>query len=500
MSLRPWGKYVAAGVSSAVLAAGLSFVAPPANAATAPSPDAAAISWLTQQLGSDNLVNGDLGTTIDFGTALAGLNGSQATLDRIKSAVDAGVGGYVIGDGTDGVNAAQAAVFYDSVGVDPTTVDGNLVAKVEAATDDSTGMVKAQYGYEGGWSQALGVRALVAGDSSEASTALNYLLGMQCASGGWSDTTCSYAADPDDTADALFALFPMQGTGNAAVDDAITRGVSALAASQKADGGFDPSWGENASSTGLAAQALAAGGRTAAAQKAAVWLRAHQIAGSPCDGKLSGDGGAVGYTYTVIANGAADGIAADSGAKYDWFNTSIQSFPALVNAPAATGGRWIDTPSWAKAGSTVKATAKNLAAGQRGCLSIAGKNLTVIGGGITAGSFTYPTGTKNRTAVLRVTGSSVTKTVFVLAPKTLKVTAGSARVAKGGKERITVSGLHAGEAVRLKYKGVVVAKGLATSTGTFTRRISVGRTAGAKTVYAFGRFTTRKGHVGFTVR
>ncbi|HJQ07127.1 MAG TPA: prenyltransferase/squalene oxidase repeat-containing protein [Nocardioides sp.] len=487
MFLRPMRTYAAAGLGTAVLAAGLTLVAPTAHAVT--TPDSAAASWLTAQIGADHLVQGSVARTIDFALALDEIGGSQTVLDQLKQGVDANVATYA----TDGVTDAQAAVYYQAMGVDARTVDGDLIAKVEALTNDSTGEMTESFG--GAWSQWLAVRALTTAGSSEAPKALTYLLGLQSPDGGWPGFSGS---DADDTADALFGLLPLKGSSTA-VDNAIASGVAYLESTQKTDGGFD-NFGENASSTGLSAHALMLAGETGPAARAARWLRQRQVAGTLCDGKLAADGGAVAYSDTVFAQGITDGIAADSNAGYDWYGATIQSLVPLAAAPAATGALGVSAPAWVRAGSTDSATAVGLALGQRGCLSLAGKNVAVVGGATRTGSFAFPAGSHAYQAVLRVEGSAASRRIVALAPKVLTVGRSRAVVAKGGVERITVAGLHSGEPVSISYNGTVVAKGVATSTGRFVRSIAVGRRAGTKTVYAVGRFGTRKGHASFTVR
>ncbi|GAB4013414.1 prenyltransferase/squalene oxidase repeat-containing protein [Nocardioides ultimimeridianus] len=494
MLLRPMRKYAAAGLGSAVLAAGLTLVAPSAEAVTAPAPDDAAISWLTRQLGSDNLVDGSLGATIDFGTALARHGGDQATIDRIKSAVDAGISGYA----TTGLAAAQAAVFYDLAGVDPTTVDGDLVAKVETAIDDTTGVMP-EGGYEGGWSQGLAVQALSAGKDwtcscTEWDKAVAALVAMQNSDGGWDSGSVS---TPDDTADALMALIPLENSATPGVDDAITKGISYLTSTQQSSGAWLAFGSESGNSTGLAAQALQLHGDTGPVAKAAVWLRRHQVSGSACDRKLSTQAGAVAASDSALANGETDGLTDPYG--YDWYEATIQSFPAMQVHAASTAPLAVAT-RWVRAGATQPVAVQGLVNGQRGCLSLMGKNRDVVGVSATSHQFAFPAGTRSYKAILKVAGATAAKTVVALAPKTLPVSVSRPTIAKGGSERVVVKGLYPGERVKLTYKGVVVASGSATAEGWFGASLNVGRSAGTKTVYAVGRFTTRKGQTSFTVR
>lgn len=451
--------------------------------------ESATLSWLTSQLGADNLVNGDVGTTIDFGLALNEVGGPQATIDRIKTAVDTNIAGYA----SWAVPQAHAAVFYEVVGAGSTATAVDLVDKVEAATDDTTGFFNAG-AYSGAWSQWLAVRALTLAESPEAPKATDYLVGSQCPDGGWGDSRC--ATDPDNTADALFALLPVAGSSEA-VDTAIEKGVAWLLGHQKPTGAWE-AWGEESgNSTGLAAQALAmAGEKTAAVTSAARWLRARQVAGTPCDGRLISEGGAVAASDTVLAEGKTSGLVDPYG--YDWYRSSIQALPTLVMAPAG-GALGLTGPQFVKASSSASVTAIGLAPGANGCISFAGKNVAIQGGGTTSAAAALPAGTRAYPATVRTVGGSATSTVVALAPKKLKVRLGKSSVRRGARQSVKVAGLYRGESVRITYGGRVVAKGKANANGVFRGRFKVRRSTGVKKVAVRGQFATRKNTVRFRV-
>src|SRR5690606_29299364 len=87
-----------------------------------------------------------------------------------------------------------------------------------------------------------------------------------------------------------------------------------------------------------------------------------------------------------------------------------------------------------------------------------------------------PKGTSARTVtVTDATGRVVgTSTVRILAAKRFAVSV-KKKVRKAKVQRVVVRGLAAREPVRVQYRGKVVKRGVATSKGTFTYRLKVGR-------------------------
>ena len=470
-------------VASGLLATGPAPLAH-ADAGTDTVASNAAATWLGKQLGADNLVHGDVAKTIDFALALKEAGGGDATLTKITAGVDAKVDTYA----KDGVSYAQAALFYQAIGVDPRTKAGDLIASLEGAVDDTTGEMT--YAYGGAWSQALAVRALHAANSTEAAKATTFLINDKCPTGGWGywDTphaVCS--ADADDTADMLFALLPQKGASTE-IDDAIAAGVAWLKGQQKADGGFD-NWGENASSTGLSGHALALAGATAEAQKAAVWLRRHQVSGTACDLKLTGQAGAVGTNDTVIDEGRQGGLVDNSG--YDWYLATAQSIVALKSAPAATTPLTVSAPAFVHASTTVQVKTTGLAPGANGCVTLAGTAVRVQGGATTTAAIAVPAGTHRYAATLSTLGGSKSVTVQALAAKTLKV-ATAKRVKARAKLTVKVSGLAAHERVTVTV-GAKKVSTTATAAGQARVVVKVGKRKGATTVKVRGQFADRKG-------
>jgi LPXTG-motif cell wall-anchored protein len=105
--------------------------------------------------------------------------------------------------------------------------------------------------------------------------AVSFLAGSACPDGGFPlhFDQASCVSDPDTTSLAV------QGLAAAGDDAAATAGIRWLAGDQRPDGSFGgggSSTGPNTNSTGLAGQALRAAGSTAAAGRAAAYIRSLQ--------------------------------------------------------------------------------------------------------------------------------------------------------------------------------------------------------------------------------
>ncbi|MBM0125591.1 hypothetical protein [Pimelobacter simplex] len=473
---------VAAVAGGAVVAGGLMAVAPAPAAHADSAAQSAAATWLAGELDVDGLLHGDVAKTIDFALALDEIGGHQATLDKIKAGVDAEVDTYAVG----GVSIAQANLFYRAIDVDPATKAGNLVTKLEAAVDNTTGQL--DEAFPGAWSQGLAVRALDAADSAELALATDSLIDdFECPTGGWGyyfNGSCT--ADPDDTADMLFALLPQKGT-SAKIDDAIARGVAWLKAAQKADGGFE-NFVVNASSTGLAAHALLLAGATTEGQRAAAWLRRHQVSGTACDLLLQGEAGAVGGTEEIIKEGRDFGID-PAAAGFDWYLATAQSIVALQAAPASTAPLAL-SPRFVHVSSTASLQVTGLAAGENGCVSVAGAASRVQGGATTTAPFTVPAAVGEYQVTVTALGRSTTATVEALDATKLKVKV-PAKVKANKKATVKVKGLAAGESVTVKI-GKKAVTGTAKANGVAKVKIKVKKKGKAK-VKVVGQFPDRKG-------
>jgi LPXTG-motif cell wall-anchored protein len=174
---------------------------------------------------------------------------------------------------------AKLSLAAQVQGLDPTAFGAgkvDVLARLKARITASGRFTdKSSFGdFSNGFSQSYAVLALVRAGSVPPS-AVSFLAGTACPDGGFplqfGQPTCT--PDPDTTSLAVQAL-------TAAGDDAhAAAGIRWLVGDQRADGSFGgggSSTAPNANSTGLAGQALRSAGSTAAAGRAAGYLRSLQ--------------------------------------------------------------------------------------------------------------------------------------------------------------------------------------------------------------------------------
>ncbi|SKB07860.1 prenyltransferase/squalene oxidase repeat-containing protein [Aeromicrobium choanae] len=486
----------AVAVSTAVAAA------PTASAAPTPS-TAAAGQWLSAQLTNGVVHNDqwdydDFGLTLDVLGALRALDVQPAVQQQILSTVTSRVDEYV--ESTwEGVttfypaSAGKLALAVDAAGGDVASVGGrDLVAQIEAATNDETGESSDTYGLFG---QTFATRGLIAGGSDEAATSVGYVAAQQCADGTFRQVLtapCPEVPEIDTTAAALHTLVDAREAGLTVDAAVVDRAVAAIAAAQGADGSFVGNGVPNTNSTGLAAAALSRAGRATEATKAATWVARHQVT-EATGGKLAAQAGAIAYDQAALTAGAEDGI--DEFAIDQWVRASAQAAPALavLSSPKAS----VSVPKFVRSGSALKVSASGLAAGWSSTARVAGGSTarTVVPA---AGRATFtvrvPKGTARRAVVVGdSTGRAVASTsVQVLAAKKLRVSS-KAKVRRAKVQKVVVRGLVAGEPVRVYYRGKLVKRGVATKTGTYTYRLKVGKRIGKAKVIVRGAYSERNG-------
>jgi hypothetical protein len=207
----------------------------------------------------------DGGNTIDGIIALAG-SGSGATqmgesLDYLAANLTTYIGS---GSETYAGPTAKALLGVIVAGGDPRSVGDSPKADLVATLTGLEGPT-GRFSDASAWGdfsntigQSLAIMALVRAGESVSAASVDVLLDQQCADGGFRGTlggaTCT--SDLDATAFAAQALIA------AGSDAAATEALDALAAEQRTDGGFESADGiANANTTGVAAQAFAAGGR-----------------------------------------------------------------------------------------------------------------------------------------------------------------------------------------------------------------------------------------------
>ncbi|MFO6452607.1 MULTISPECIES: hypothetical protein [unclassified Aeromicrobium] len=477
-------------------------VAPTASAAPTPSTSAAG-TWLAAQLTGGVVHNDqwdydDFGLTLDVLAALRALDVQPAAQQQVLAAVTSRVDEYV--ESTwEGVttfypgSAGKLALAVDAAGGDVTSVGGrDLVADIEAATNDATGESADTYGLFG---QTFATRGLIAGDSDEAATSVGYVAAQQCENGTFRQVLtapCPEVPEIDTTTAALHTLLEARAAGITVDAAVVDRTVAAIVAAQAADGSFVGNGVANTNSTGLAATALARAGRTTEAAKAAAYVARHQVT-EATGGKLASERGAVAYDGAALAAGREDGI--DEFAIDQWIRASAQAAPALalLSAPKAA----VSVPKYVRSGSTLKVTASGLAAGWGSTARVSGGSsdrAVVPAGGRATFALRAPKGTAKRAVVIGdATGRAVaTSSVQVLAAKKLRVSSKS-KVRRAKVQKVVVRGLVAGEPVRVYYRGKLVKRGVASKSGSYTYRLKVGKKVGTAKVIVRGAYAERNG-------
>ncbi|MFD8322444.1 prenyltransferase/squalene oxidase repeat-containing protein [Kitasatospora purpeofusca] len=244
------------------------------DAATTYRPDAAAAGWLARQLVNgdhfesvfDGTAYPDQGLTIDAVLAFAAASSADQAAARATAWLarpDILVG--YLGDGTTEAYAGATAKLLLAAevrGSSPSAFGGvDLPARLRSLlTPSGRFSDRSQWGdYSNAFGQSLALIALQRTPGGAPASAVDYLAAAQCADGGFpiafGQPTCT--ADTDATALAAQAL---AATGRSAKAKA---GLDWLTAHQNTDGGFAAAGAttSNANSTGLATSALLPGGR-----------------------------------------------------------------------------------------------------------------------------------------------------------------------------------------------------------------------------------------------
>jgi hypothetical protein len=293
-------------------AAAIAATALPASAAIpvpAPAKSQAAAGWLARQLtGRSHFVSvfsgktyPNQGETIDAIFAFAATGTAADYAGRATTWLEKpSVLSNYIGDGTTESYAgatAKAALAAEVRGDNPASFGGvNLLSRLAALlTKSGRYSDHSSFGdYSNAFSQSLAILAVSRHGKAPVS-AVSFLVRSECPNGGFplyfAQKTC--VSDADATGMAVQALLA------AGRRIAAQRGLRWLAAAQRANGGFavSASAAPNANSTGLAGEALAAGGWTKRADLAGKFLLSLQVG---CSAKAS-DRGAIAYDKTGFA-------------------------------------------------------------------------------------------------------------------------------------------------------------------------------------------------------
>ena len=256
--------------------------------------EAAAAAWLVGAYADGEVTTG--GGLADLIFALSGAQAAPDTIAAALADLEALAADYVGGDDLDEGPVAKGLLGVLVAGGDGTDVDGidleaELRAMMQTDGDDAGRFDDANV-----FTQSLAIMALAATGAGAPAEATAWLAERRCPDGGWTfgladsigDGTgitipCMTAGegDVDTTALAVQALLadPAQ--------DATRDGAVAWLADQQSDNG---SFGDNANSTGLAAQALRATGDIAAADAAAQFVTTLQY------GPEADEAGAIRFT------------------------------------------------------------------------------------------------------------------------------------------------------------------------------------------------------------
>ncbi|MEU6347616.1 prenyltransferase/squalene oxidase repeat-containing protein [Streptomyces sp. NPDC046977] len=343
--MRISGRTVAPALITATLVA---LTVAPAWAAPAapavPSDAAAAAGWAGRQLKDGDHVEGDFGAdpglTADVVLALSATRTGRAETAAATDWLAAHADSYLTGDTPGDIYAgslAKLALVAEAGHRDPGAFAGrDLIAQLNSRmqpsgrfTDHATFGGPEVNDYSNTLTQSLALIALKRDGDSVPALGVDFLLANQCADGGFPvffpDAGAECASDADGTGMVVQALL---AAGHE--EDAAGKALDWLESKQGTDGGFagtGPTAVVNANSTALATQALRAGGRGAAADKGADWLRARQVG---CAGAAA-DRGAVGYQEAAVDGSAlratVQAVTALSGISY-----------ATVDGAGATDG------------------------------------------------------------------------------------------------------------------------------------------------------------------
>jgi PKD repeat protein len=166
----------------------------------------------------------------------------------------------------------------------------------------------------------------------------------------------------------------------------------------------------------------------------------------------------------------------------------------------------VTTEELTMVGSTVNITADGLAKAETYVIRLNGTpilNGKANGKGDVARTYLIPKTAPEGVLPLTITGSNPGRlgaTVLnVIKPKKLDVELAVAEANKTSTQTVTVTGLLAGEAVTVMYKGKKINVGAADDAGLFTYEFNVGKKAGKQTVKVIGADPSRFGTATFTV-
>lgn len=506
------------------IATGMLVAAPSAQAA----PNSYAYSaarWLSDQL-TDGVVHNeaydfdDYGLSLDIFFALKDLDTRAGDRAEIIAALQADPTVYTSSSFDPGSAYAGAtgklATAVQQSGANPAAFGGhNLIAEAEArvtTTGPATGRATDLATYSGqpvDYSNTIGqswvVRALATADSALADETVTYLLAQQCADGSFrslmAETNCAAGVGTiDATAFAVQALTVAKAEGQAGLQDDIDDAVTWLLTQQSADGSFLNEGGANTNSTGLAAATLKNAGQTGAAGSAASWIVSHQVTDAIAeDTALANELGAIAFDQAALNAAKTAGIT--DATRDQWIRAAAQAAVG-VNAQLPKASFAVTAPAgFIAGGSRIAVSATGLVPNEKFAATISGGDTvrgTANAAGVATSSLALPGGTATRTVTL--SGARSTRvgaaSVKALGAKKLSVSAKS-RVKKGKKQTVKISGLAAGEQIKIYVSNKRIKTAKASASGKYTLTFKPTGKAGKKSVKVVGAFKNRTGTKAF---
>lgn len=490
----------------------------------------AAVGWLDVQRADGRILTGNL-VDAYFGLQDAGVD--QARIDAVAADVVADLPGYYTTDyeypagshytGISAGGVAKALALVTDSGGDATNANGAGLDLEDAMEDrvltaaPNVGRIADESLLNGApdatdWGNSIGqayaYRGLYNVNSPLAADVRDFLLDQQCDSGFFrlyfnADKSAPEQGCPEgaaqesaDTTALVLILLDDYAGEDPLIASALDDAEAWLAGLQKADGSFPGEDGANSNTTGLAGWALGVRGNDAAAAKAATAVRALQMTGTACDGAAVAEAGAVAFTTQSLADGIEFGI--DTGNRWEWIGATVQAFPVLAWAPAATRDLQVTAPKFVKAGAKATLKVKGLAPGERGCAAIGKNRASVVSTtGVATAKVTAPDVERPVTVSVTATNQAEGTQVTVLkAAKKLGLS--FAKTVKAGeKQKVVVKKLAAGESVTVTV-GTKKVVGKANAKGLFTAKVKVTK-KGATKVTVRGQYAGRKAAGAFKV-
>ncbi len=321
----------------------------------------------------------DGGNTVDAILALDGAGVGRSEAGAATAYLVAHLGDYVGSGGeTYAGPTAKALLAVLAQGLDPHDVGGTDLVATLAGLETPSGRfsdVSAYGDYSNTIGQALAIIALARAGAPVSAAAVTFLRDQACSDGGFriDPSAEGCASDPDATAFAVQALLAV-GAPTLDTSSPASAGLDFLVGIQGPDGGLPSATGPmNANTTGVAAQAFAAGGRAAALAEAQGFLaglqygcsfpaglrggiafttadRAGSSATAPQDSDLRATpqaalGLAGGTLASVTADGAAAGTTAMVCAAPTTSTGSSSSTSTDASAPATSASAGADAAS-----------------------------------------------------------------------------------------------------------------------------------------------------------